>query len=80
MRWDGGGSSRFVLTSMVKRVDNAVYQIVSDVKNGKFNAGLHVFGLESDGVGYVVDEHNRDLLHALVAPRVEIGSGRGVEP
>ena len=52
----------FVLTSMVKRVDNAVYQIVREVKEHRFKAGLHVFGLESDGVGYVVDEYNRDLL------------------
>jgi basic membrane protein A and related proteins len=54
----------FVLTSMVKRVDNAVYQIVKDVKNGQFKAGLHVFGLESDGIGYSIDEHNKDLLTA----------------
>ena len=52
----------FVLTSMVKRVDNAVYQIVKDVKHGQFKAGLHVFGLESDGVGYALDAYNRDLL------------------
>jgi len=54
----------FVLTSMVKRVDNAVYEIVKDVRNGQFTAGLHVFGLENDGVGYTVDEHNRSLLSA----------------
>ena len=52
----------FVLTSMVKRVDNAVYQIVREVKEKRFKAGLHVFGLESDGVGYAVDEYNRSLL------------------
>ena len=52
----------FVLTSMVKRVDNAVYQIVKDVTEQRFKPGLHVFGLESDGVGYVVDEHNKALL------------------
>ena len=52
----------FVLTSMVKRVDNAVYDIVKLVAEGKFQAGFHVFGLESDGVGYVVDENNRDLV------------------
>ena len=52
----------FVLTSMIKRVDNAVYQIVKDVTDKRFKPGLHVFGLESDGVGYVVDEHNRELL------------------
>ena len=54
----------FVLTSMVKGVDKAVYQILSDVREKKFKAGLHVFGLESDGVGYVVDEYNRPLLTA----------------
>src|SRR5687768_6398130 len=52
----------FVLTSMIKRVDNAVYQIVKDVTDKRFKPGLHVFGLESDGVGYVVDEYNRELL------------------
>jgi basic membrane protein A and related proteins len=52
----------FVLTSMVKRVDNAVYQIVSDVATRHFQSGLHVFGLDSDGVGYTVDEYNKDLL------------------
>ena len=54
----------FVLTSMVKRVDNAVYQIVQEVREKRFKGGLHVFGLESDGVGYVIDEHNKDLLTA----------------
>lgn len=52
----------FVLTSMVKRVDNAVYDIVSDVVNRKFSPGLHVFGLDKDGVGYAMDEHNQDLV------------------
>jgi basic membrane protein A and related proteins len=52
----------YVLTSMVKRVDNAVYDIVKLVTEHKFQAGFHVFGLESDGVGYVIDQYNRDLV------------------
>ena len=52
----------FVLTSMVKRVDNAVYDIVKDVVNKKFAGGFHSFGLDSDGVGYVMDQYNRDLV------------------
>ncbi|PWT83151.1 MAG: BMP family ABC transporter substrate-binding protein [Acidobacteria bacterium] len=52
----------FVLTSMVKRVDNAVYQIVSDVVNHKFSPGLHVFGLDKEGVGYAMDQYNQDLV------------------
>ncbi len=52
----------FVLTSMVKRVDNAVYDIVKEVVEGRFRGGFHVYGLESDGVGYVIDDHNRTIV------------------
>jgi len=52
----------FVLTSMVKRVDNAVYAIVQDVVNKQFQAGFHVYGLDKDGVGYAMDEYNKDLV------------------
>ncbi|MFN2510098.1 MAG: BMP family protein [Pyrinomonadaceae bacterium] len=52
----------FVLTSMVKRVDNAVYEIVKDVVNGQFKAGFHVYGLDKDGVAYAMDSHNKDLI------------------
>src|SRR6058998_818461 len=52
----------FVLTSMVKRVDNAVYDVVKLVVEGKFQGGFHVFGLESDGVGYAMDQYNQDLV------------------
>jgi basic membrane protein A len=57
----------FVLTSMVKRVDNAVYDIVKEVVEGKFKGGFHEFGLDTDGVGYVIDNHNR----SLISPEVE---------
>jgi basic membrane protein A and related proteins len=52
----------FVLTSMVKRVDNAVYDIVKDVVNHQFKPGLHVFGLDKDGVGYAMDDNNKELV------------------
>jgi basic membrane protein A len=61
----------FVLTSMVKRVDNAVYDIVKDVVNRKFQAGFHVFGLESEGVGYVIDQYNKDLVSPEAINAVE---------
>src|SRR5215813_355013 len=51
----------FVLTSMVKRVDNAVYQIVRDRAKGVFAGGTHVYGLENGGVGYAMDEYNDGL-------------------
>jgi basic membrane protein A len=52
----------FVLTSMVKRVDNVVYQIVEDVVKHRFSPGLHVFGLDKDGIGYAMDQNNQDLV------------------
>ncbi|HEX3144452.1 MAG TPA: BMP family ABC transporter substrate-binding protein [Pyrinomonadaceae bacterium] len=52
----------FVLTSMVKRVDNAVYDIVKDVVNHQFKGGFHVFGLDTEGVGYVIDTNNQSLV------------------
>jgi basic membrane protein A len=51
-----------VLTSMVKRVDNAVLRTVQSVVEGSFRGGLREFGLADDGVGYAVDEYNEDLL------------------
>jgi basic membrane protein A len=52
----------FVLTSMIKRVDNAVYDIVKTVVDGKFQGGFHVFGLDANGVGYVMDSNNQSLV------------------
>ncbi len=42
----------WVLTSMVKRVDNAVYSEVEALNEGTFEAGHKVYGLAEDGVGY----------------------------
>src|SRR5437773_6347890 len=52
----------FVLTSMVKRVDVAVYDIIKDVVAHKFQGGFHVFGLDTEGVGYVMDTNNQNLV------------------
>lgn len=61
----------FVLTSMVKRVDNAVYEVVKEVKEGRFQGGFHVFGLDKDGVAYSLDEFNKQLIPKEVIDKVE---------
>jgi basic membrane protein A len=61
----------FVLTSMVKRVDNAVYDIVKDVVNHQFKGGFHVFGLDTDGVGYVIDSNNQSLITSQMKDAAE---------
>jgi basic membrane protein A len=61
----------FVLTSMIKRVDNSVYSIIQDVVNGNFKAGEHIYGLNEDGVGYVIDENNKALVTPEMIEQVE---------
>ncbi|MGH9940799.1 MAG: BMP family lipoprotein [Pyrinomonadaceae bacterium] len=61
----------FVLTSMVKRVDNAVYLTIQELVGGKFAGGIHVYGLENDGVGYAMDQYNEKLIPADVIKEAE---------
>jgi len=61
----------FVLTSMVKRVDNAVYDAMKEVLDGNFKGGFHVFGLDKDGVAYAMDQYNEALVPKDVIEKVE---------
>ncbi|HWU16166.1 MAG TPA: BMP family ABC transporter substrate-binding protein [Devosia sp.] len=52
-----------VLTSMVKRVDNAVKNALTEAADdATFKPGLTIMGLAEDGVGYSVDDNNKALL------------------
>lgn len=66
----------FVLTSMVKRVDNAVFDAVKEVLDGKFKGGFHVFGLDKDGVAYAMDEFNRPLIPPDVISKTEAAKAK----
>ena len=59
-----------VLTSMMKRVDNAVYNTFKDGADG-FTAGIQVLDLANDGVGYAIDEHNEALVTAEMRAAVD---------
>ena len=60
-----------VLTSMLKRVDVAVYNAFMDGKNGTFAAGINNLGLKEGGVDYAMDEHNKDLVTEEMKAAVE---------
>ena len=60
-----------ILTSMVKGVDEAVYQAVKWVKEGTFKGGVYQLGLKQQGVGYIFDDNNRALIPDSVRARVE---------
>lgn len=50
-----------VLTSMLKRVDNAVFDVFDKGVDG-FESGVSVMGLDNDGVGYALDDNNASLI------------------
>lgn len=51
-----------ILTSMVKRVDEAVYQSIKDYKEGNFSAGEKIYDLKSMGVGLSEMKYTRDMI------------------
>jgi basic membrane protein A and related proteins len=61
----------YILTSMVKRVDAAVFDAVKRVRQGTFSGGVSQFGLKEGGVGYVYDDNNRSLIPDAARARVE---------
>jgi basic membrane protein A len=50
-----------ILTSMLKRVDVAVYEVIDDARQGRFDAGIRVFGLKNQGVDWAIDSYNEKL-------------------
>ncbi len=56
-----------VLTSMMKRVDVAVYNAFKTAQDGTWQPGVQNLGLAENGVGYALDENNR----ALITPEME---------
>lgn len=60
-----------MLTSMVKRVNVAVYQAMKSAKEGTWQGGLKVLGLKDDGVGWALDEHNSSLVSKQEKEKLE---------
>ena len=58
-----------VLTSMVKRVDNAVYEAFE--AGTEVETGINVMGVNNEGVGIAVDEHNEALVTDEMTAAVE---------
>ena len=58
-----------VLTSMLKRVDNAVYEAFSQGEN--LQTGFNVMGIKEGGIGYALDEHNASLVSAEMKAAVD---------
>ena len=61
----------YVLTSMIKGVDAAVFDAIKRTRDNQFAGGIYSFGLAEGGVGYVYDDNNRKLIPDSVRARVE---------
>ena len=60
-----------VLTSMVKRVDLAIYDSFTAAKDGKLEGGVSRLGVKEGGVDYAVDKYNEALITADMKAAVE---------
>ena len=60
-----------ILTSMLKRVDEAVFATIAEAKAGKFAGGVKRFGLSNQGVDYSFDQYNAQILSAPVRKRAD---------
>ncbi|MBP0577812.1 BMP family ABC transporter substrate-binding protein [Labrys sp. LIt4] len=72
-----------VLTSVLKRVDEAIYQGFKDGEEGKFKAGTHVLGIKDSGVALAMDDNNKPLVTdankaAIEAVTKDIADGKVV--
>jgi basic membrane protein A len=60
-----------VLTSMVKSIPTAIFEVVRHVLRRTFRGGVYSFGLAEGGVGFVYDDGNRALIPPGVKARVD---------
>jgi len=60
-----------VLTSMEKRIDNAVFALVKNFSQGTaWRSGAVEFGLKEFGIGYAVDDYNRALIPSSLIAKI----------
>jgi len=74
----------FILTSMIKRVDTAVYDTIQDAADGTFDGGkVQVFDLESEGISYSTSntkEMTQDIIDQVETYKQQILDGDIVPP
>ena len=71
----------FILTSMLKRVDVAVFQVLEAQQAGEFVEGTTVYDLAVDGVGYATSGgFVDDIIDDLEAAKAAIIAGDVVVP
>lgn len=60
-----------VLTSLLKRVDNAVYDAFITARAGTWKPGIESLGLAEHGVDYAMDDNNQALVSSQMRAKAE---------
>ncbi|MDB6019574.1 MAG: rbsB [Pedosphaera sp.] len=60
-----------ILTSMLKRVDEAVRSTIEEAQAAKFTGGVKRFGLANKGIDYSFDQYNASVLTEAVRKRAD---------
>jgi basic membrane protein A len=60
-----------MLTSMLKRVDVAAYNVYKSAMDDTWQSGIQDLGLAEDGVGWALDENNESLVSAEMRARAD---------
>ena len=72
----GGDAQKVILTSMLKRVDVAVFETIKAVADGDTSGGIKVFDLSVDGVGYATSgDYLTDFIDQLEEIKAKIIAG-----
>ncbi len=62
----------FILTSMIKAIDVSVFEVIKEVKENKFQGGrVETFGLKTNGVDYIYNDKNKNLISDETRKKVE---------
>jgi basic membrane protein A len=74
-------AKKHILTSMLKRVDTAVFEFAKAIKEGDFSGGFKTFNLANDGVGYSTSGgYLDDVKDQLEELKAKVISGEIVVP
>jgi basic membrane protein A len=60
-----------IVTSMIKRMDVTVFEVIRDVTNGKFEGGMHVYGIKEGAIDWVHEGEHASRIPDDVKARVE---------
>jgi basic membrane protein A len=62
----------YILTSMIKHVDVAVFNTIQSMVDHKFVGGYHEYGVKDNGVTYAENQYNKGMLADIKAKLDEI--------